>query len=127
MNIVLGIIAGLLGLLVGAVINALADDLPGEDIPDDLPDEKTAADQSDDTIQLHLPHYPDGLPRRPVAWLGILAFLLGQRKSPGGAKLSWRHPLTEIVTALLFAYVAVAYPFSASSLFWMGNLAILVL
>jgi leader peptidase (prepilin peptidase) / N-methyltransferase len=127
MNITLGIIAALVGLLGGGIINALADDLPGEDIPDDLPDEGTAADQPDDKIQLRPPHYPDGAPRRPIAWLGVLAFLMGQRRSPGGAKLSWRHPITEIVTALLFAYVAVAYPFSASSLFWMGNLAILVL
>ncbi len=103
------IIAGLIGLLVGAVINALADDLPDEE------------------IHLRLPHYPDGAPRKPIAWLGTLAFLLGQRQSPDGAKLSWRHPITEIVTALLFAYVAAAFPPSIQTVFWMGNLAILVL
>ncbi len=109
MNIPLAIIAGIVGLLVGGIINALADDLPPEE------------------IRLRTPHYPDGMPRPPVAWLGVLAFLLGRRQSPGGAKLTWRHPLTEIVTALLFAYVALAFPFSIRSVFWMGNLAILAL
>src|SRR5262245_44785373 len=109
MNIALVIIAGVIGFLVGGIINALADDLPVEE------------------ITLRPPHYPDGTARPRAAWLGTLAFLLGKRTSPGGAKLSGRHTITEIVTALLFAYVAVAFPFSVRSVFWMGYLAILVL
>jgi leader peptidase (prepilin peptidase) / N-methyltransferase len=109
MNVLLGIVFGVVGLLVGAIINALADDLPLEDSP------------------VRLPHYPDGTPRLPITWVGTLAFLMRMRTSPGGAKLSWRHPITEIVTAALFIYIAVSYPFSARSLVYMGNLAILIL
>ncbi len=108
MNIPLMIVAALAGLLVGGIVNVLADDLPN-------------------TLRVRLPRYPDGAPRPPLAWLGTLAFLFGLRISPGGAKLSWRYPLTEIVTAILFVYVAAAYPFSIRTLFWMGNLAILIL
>jgi prepilin signal peptidase PulO-like enzyme (type II secretory pathway) len=76
------LIVGLIGLLIGGVSNALADDLPLYRFP-------------------RLPHYPDSTPRPLTAWLGITAFLLGKRVSPGGAALSWRYPLTEIATALL--------------------------
>lgn len=103
------ILSAIAGLLIGGVINALSDDLPPEE------------------IELKLPHYPDGTPREPIAWLGILAFLLGKRTSPTGSKLSWRHPLTEIVTAALFAYVVATYGFSGRSLYFMGNIAILML
>jgi prepilin signal peptidase PulO-like enzyme (type II secretory pathway) len=72
---------GLIGLLAGGVSNALADDLPLYRFP-------------------RLPHYPDGDPRPVSAWLGVMAFLLGQRESPGGARLTWRYPLTEIATSL---------------------------
>jgi len=108
MNIPLILVTAVAGVLVGGIINWLADDLP-------------------DTVRVRLPHYPDGSPRQLLAWLGILAFLFRLRTSPDGAKLSWRHPITEIVTAILFAYVATAYPFSIRLLFWMGNLAILIL
>jgi prepilin signal peptidase PulO-like enzyme (type II secretory pathway) len=76
------LIIGLIGILTGGISNVLADDLP-----------KRHA--------LLLPHYPDGTPRPVSAWLGISAFLFGQRTSPGGASLSWRYPLTEVVTAVL--------------------------
>lgn len=76
------ILVGLIGLLSGGIVNVLADTLPHRQQPT-------------------WPRYPDGT-RRPVsAWLGVLAFLTGQRASPSGARLSWRHPLTEIGTALL--------------------------
>ena len=71
------------GILAGGVANALADDLPQRRNP-------------------RLPRYPDDTPRPFIAWLGILAFLLGKRASPGGAKLSWRHPIAELSTAGLF-------------------------
>jgi prepilin signal peptidase PulO-like enzyme (type II secretory pathway) len=74
------IIVGAIGLLAGGVSNALADDLPYYRFP-------------------RLPRYPDATPRPMSAWLGITAFALGQRESPGGARLSWRYPLTEIATA----------------------------
>lgn len=70
-----------IGILLGGVINVLADDLPHDRRP-------------------RLPRYPDDTPRPLPAWLGLSAFLLGKRTSPNGAKLSWRHPLTEVFTAL---------------------------
>ncbi len=74
------ILMGLLGIFTGGIINALADDLPRRQ-------------------NLRFPHYPDGTPRPLSAWLGITAFLTGQRTSPAGARLSWRYPLAEIATA----------------------------
>jgi prepilin signal peptidase PulO-like enzyme (type II secretory pathway) len=76
------VIIALIGILTGGVVNALADDLPYHRWP-------------------KLPRYPDGTLRPVTAWLGITAFLLGQRTSAHGSKLSWRHPLTEIATAAL--------------------------
>ena len=63
--IILG--AALLGILVGSVLNVLADDLPMRRTPSQ-------------------PHYPDGTLRAPSAWLGITAFLTGQREPPPGAE-----------------------------------------
>lgn len=89
------IVVALIGILSGGVINVLADDIP-PDIP---------ANPDEDYVPRYgrpkLPHYPDGTPRPPVAWLGITAFLLSRRSSANGAKLSWRHPLVEFGTALL--------------------------
>lgn len=73
------LIVALIGLIAGIINNALADDLPHYRAP-------------------QLPRYPDDTPRPVVAWSGIIAFLTNQRTSPGGAKLSWRYPLTEIGT-----------------------------
>jgi leader peptidase (prepilin peptidase) / N-methyltransferase len=108
------ILVGLIGLLAGGVINVLADDLPHRRNPG-------------------RPHYPDGTPRPVPAWLGITAFLLGQRTSPGGAKLSWRHPITEVLTVLAMMLVIIAtndgQP-DASGLqliFWLAYMAIFVL
>lgn len=83
------LIAGLVGLLVGGLINALADDLPRYRRP-------------------RLPHYPDGTLRPLIAWWGITAFLTGSRTSPNGVKLSWRYPLTEILTAVLMMLTVLA-------------------
>ena len=103
----------LAGILVGGVLNALADDLPKHERP-------------------KAPHYPDGAPRPPSAWLGLTAFLLGQRRSPGGAALGWRHPLTELATAAMFviAYLATRDNGGMTDLqlvFWLGYMAIFVL
>lgn len=101
-------IAALAGLLVGGVINLLADDLPNN-------------------APVRLPHYADGTPRPPIAWLGLLAFVTGKRAGADGKAMSWRYPLTEAATALLFAQTAAEYGFSGMSIFWMSILAILVL
>lgn len=74
------------GLLAGVLVNVLADDLPHYRRP-------------------RAPRYPDGAPRPPVAWSGLLAFLTGKRASPGGARLSWRWPLAELATAALLVIV----------------------
>jgi len=67
MEILISFGAALLGILVGGVLNVLADDLPMRRTPS-------------------RPHYPDGTPRAPSAWLGIIAFLTGQREPPPGAE-----------------------------------------
>jgi len=66
MDVVIAIAAGVLGVLVGGLINVLADDLPRRQNPQP-------------------PHYPDGTPRPASAWLGITAFLTGEREAPEGA------------------------------------------
>jgi leader peptidase (prepilin peptidase)/N-methyltransferase len=110
MDIVIALIAGLVGLLVGGLINALADDLPARQNP-------------------RLPHYPDGTPRPPVVWLGVVAFMTGRRASPGKtpACLSWRHPITEIVTALAFFGLALGFKGEPNLPVWFIYLAILLL
>jgi len=67
MELLLALGAALLGVLLGGVLNVLADDLPMRRAPS-------------------LPHYPDGTLRAPSAWLGIGAFLTGQREPPPGAE-----------------------------------------
>ncbi|MBE0690635.1 MAG: prepilin peptidase [Anaerolineae bacterium] len=79
----------IIGLLVGAAINWLADYLPNHQMPG-------------------TPRYPDDEARPPAAWMGLTAFLLSKRASSGGAKLSWRHPLIEIVTAVALTLTVVA-------------------
>jgi prepilin signal peptidase PulO-like enzyme (type II secretory pathway) len=107
------LIVSLIGILSGGVINVLSDDLPHR-------------------RRIRTPRYPDGTPRAPIAWLGITAFLFGKRASPNGIRLSWRHPATEIGTALLM----VAALFSLTDdptmetvqfAFWLVYLAIFML
>jgi leader peptidase (prepilin peptidase)/N-methyltransferase len=126
MQILIALAAGLIGIFVGGVINALADDLPARETP-------------------RLPHYPDGTPRPPSAWLGLSAFLTGQREStgtppadsgapsqdvtpsPAPARLSWRHPITEIVNAIGFIVLAVGYDHEPQVWAWFIYVAILLL
>lgn len=104
----------LVGLVTGGIVNALADDLPHYRRP-------------------QLPRYPDQTPRPPSAWLGITAFVLGKRQSPGGISLSWRYPLAEVAcVALMLVTFAVknANPDKVSDLqfgFWLVYMAIFVL
>jgi prepilin signal peptidase PulO-like enzyme (type II secretory pathway) len=107
------ILVAVIGIVAGAIINALADDLPHHRRP-------------------RLPQYPDGEARSIAAWLGITAFLTGQRASSGGARLSWRYPLTELMTALcmlLALAVKNADPdvSDAQLIFWLIYMAIFVL
>lgn len=107
------LLAALAGILAGGVVNALADDLPKR-------------------RPVRLPHYPDDLSRPVSAWLGLTAFLLGQRTSPNGARLSWRYPLTELLTAglmVLTVYVSqIRTDVSAlQTVFWCLYMAAMVL
>jgi prepilin signal peptidase PulO-like enzyme (type II secretory pathway) len=107
------LIIAVIGLIAGGIINALADDLPFHRPP-------------------KLPHYPDGTPRPLIAWSGITAFLLGQRKSLSGSKLTWRYPLTEITTivAMLVTYSVKHDVSDVSSLqliFWLAYMPVFVL
>lgn len=108
------ILVGIIGLLAGGLVNVLADDLPQRKNPT-------------------LPHYPDGTQRSPATWLGLTAFLMGKRTSPNGAKLSWRHPIAEMLTAALMVLVVArtnAGMPEATGLqvvFWLAYMAIFVL
>lgn len=134
MNVVLALIAGVIGVLMGGVMNMLADDLPHR-------------------LRVQAPHYPDGTPRPRPAWLGIGAFLTGQRVSPAPAplpeplpeagvesapaaappvprppaRLGWRHPLVEIVTGLAFMGLVLGYPHERNLWAWFVYVFVLLL
>lgn len=118
MDAVLIIIVALIGILAGGLVNTLADDLP--------------PDRDGVRHNLRRPRYPDGTLRPPIAWLGLTAFIFGKRSSPDGARLSWRYPLTELLTSglmVLCVFVALGIPeFSPLKLvFWLIFMAIYVL
>ena len=96
------------GLLIGAIINWLADALPTRKA-------------------LGVPKYADGSARPPIAWSGLFAWSSGHRRSASGSTLSWRHPVVELGLSAIYIYIALAYPVSARSLVWLGNVAILML
>lgn len=133
MLILQAIIAAIIGLFVGGVLNVLADDLPYRRNPS-------------------LPTYNNGTERPVTAWLGITAFLLGQReptvKHPNKKRrrihrdselLSWRHPITEVATAILLFLTVIAFAnipstaelsppvYTAQLIFYLAYVAILVL
>ena len=108
MNVIEALLVGVVGVLAGAVVNVLADDLPNRE-------------------PVRLPHYPDGAPRPPAAWLGISAFLTGHRASPDGAKLSWRHPLVEVSLGIIYALIALGFPLDAQTAFYLLILAVMML
>jgi prepilin signal peptidase PulO-like enzyme (type II secretory pathway) len=107
------LLVAIIGLIAGGIINVLSDDLPDYRWP-------------------RSPRYPDGTPRPPSAWLGITAFLLGQRTSPAGSKLSWRYPLAEVATIIgMIVTVAVKQSVPDVSdtqlVFWLFYIAVFVL
>lgn len=118
MQIIVAVLAGVIGILIGGVINVLADDLPARRSP-------------------QRPQYPDGTPRPPSAWLGILAFATNQRESratsptPAGltspARLSWRHPLVEIIMGIAYTALVLAYDGDVRLWAYFGYVAILLL
>lgn len=129
------LIAIIVGIFVGGIVNALADELPYRTFftkSIKLPDEPTKEEikeyaRFNDLLAQrnkrgYLPVYPDGTPRPISTWLGLSAFALGKRlpdtPQPDAVRsrehrapdmtLSWRHPLTELVTALFFALAVIA-------------------
>ncbi|MEM9954214.1 MAG: A24 family peptidase [Chloroflexota bacterium] len=128
------IVASIIGLFVGAVLNVLADELPYRTFfrkqvtpPRDAPEEELAEYVEFNRLLLlrnkreYTPVYPDGTPRPIDTWLGISAFIQGKRlpetpqpdevrsrghREDDGWTLSWRHPLTEIMTAVFFGLAA---------------------
>lgn len=107
------ILIAVLGIIAGGVINALADDLPLRK-------------------PLSSPHYPDGTPRPLTAWLGVTAFLLGQRQAPSGSSLTWRYPVVEIATTLgmILTYIVKVNDPKTDSLqlaYWLAYIAIFAL
>jgi leader peptidase (prepilin peptidase)/N-methyltransferase len=52
-------------------------------------------------------------PRAPMQWVGVLAYLLGQSKCRQcNQRLSWRWPLIEILSVILFTYLYSLFDFS---------------
>ena len=87
----------LLGLLVGAILNHAANVLPARQPLMQSPRCSSC-----------------GREHSPLEWIALLALLLGRRRCPAcGKALSWRAPLVEIGTALLFAYLWSRYGPSA--------------
>lgn len=114
MEAVIVLFIALIGILAGGLVNALADDLP--------------PDRQGQRHSLRRPHYPDGTPRPPIAWLGLLAYLTGHHTSPGGARLSLRHPLTELLVSglMVLTYFATRERPEVSTLqllFWLFYMA----
>jgi prepilin signal peptidase PulO-like enzyme (type II secretory pathway) len=113
------LLIALIGLIVGVIINMLADDLPHYRVP-------------------RQPHYADDTPRPPIAWSGIVAFATGRRQSAKQESvwLSWRYPITELGTALLFVLTlsrintinSVEYTVNGlQTAFWLFYVAVFVL
>lgn len=121
MTVILAFLAAVVGLLIGVIINALADDLPQYAFQDDPALPK----------QLRLPHYPDGQPRPLLAWSGLMAFLTRQRSPAGDEtfynRLSWRHPVVEVVMAVLYGGIAWGFHEESRLGVWFIFLAILML
>lgn len=90
MSAIVYLVVTLIGFLAGGLVNALADDLP-----------KRRALQWP-------PRYADGSPRPITAWLGLTAFAFGQRAGADGRRLTWRYPLTELLTGGLMLLTLVA-------------------
>ncbi|MGJ3240485.1 MAG: prepilin peptidase [Anaerolineae bacterium] len=129
-------IASIIGLFVGMIVNILADELPYRTFftqsiqpPSDATKDELAEYAKFNALLAqrnrrgYYPVYPDGTPRPPSAWMGVLAFALGKRlpehpqpdevrsrghREAAGWTLSWRHPLTEIMTAILFGIAVYA-------------------
>jgi leader peptidase (prepilin peptidase)/N-methyltransferase len=107
-NLLFGAIAIPVGILLGGLVNWLADELPHH-------------------LSLSAPKYPDGAPRPRSAWFGLSAYLSGSHLAAGGSRLGRRYPLVELGMAVLFGYIALAYPVGARSLFWMIHVFTLML
>jgi len=142
LDVLIYILIGLAGLLAGGVVNLYADDLPKLSSAryqryreQGLPRFGWLGALWDDfkvLARVSAPHYPDGAPRPLLAWLGLTAFLFGKRASPNGAKLSWRHPLTELLVMalmLMTVNIAIIYPtFPLVRLaFWLAFMVIFAL
>jgi prepilin signal peptidase PulO-like enzyme (type II secretory pathway) len=128
LTFVLGLV---LGFLAGVLINAFADALPRLRRP-------------------ALPTYSDGSARPLPEWSGIIAYFSGGRKKYDGTppepvmveqpdgtmvemykvpphRITIRHPLVEIGTALFFAFVAVNWSGDPRLPIWFLYLTILIL
>ena len=101
----------LLGLVVGAFINLCADQLPRS------------------RRLTRTPFCPYCHQPRPWwAWIGTVAYLAFRPNCRQcGAPISWRHPITEVATALLFAFIWQRYGLTVYLLLYSVYSAILVL
>jgi leader peptidase (prepilin peptidase)/N-methyltransferase len=101
----------LLGLLVGAFINLCADQLPRQRRLSRTP---------------FCPYCSQSRP--PWAWIGTVAYLAFKPNCRQcGAPISWRHPITELATALVFAFIWQRYGLAIQGLLYSVYSAILIL
>jgi leader peptidase (prepilin peptidase)/N-methyltransferase len=100
----------IVGLLVGGVLSALADTMPQK-------------------APLRLPHCTHcDVQRRPAAWLTTVGYALAQRRCAScGAPWPLRGVLTELATALAFAYLFSRYGLTGHMLLLSAYMAILIL
>ncbi len=120
-------LAVLIGWPAGILVNLLADYLPAR-----RKAQWAAAEGRETPIITWQPKYSDGTPRPIIAWSGILAFVTGKRLAPTGGKLSWRHPITELLTMLFMglALGAAAQGNDVSAIqtiFWLAYMVIFML
>jgi len=105
------LVCALLGLLVGAFINLCADQLPRRR-------RLSGAPSCPYCTQL----------RPPRAWISTIAYLAFKPNCRQcGAPISWRHPITELATALLFAFIWQRYGLTIYLLLYSLYSAILIL
>ncbi len=135
MDIIVALLLALVGIFAGALVNALADYLPPPhpatslrmNSTSDAPEGSQPETGNTGPGSVFHPHYPDGTLRPPLAWLGLLAFITGRRRSPAGAALSWRHPITELVLGISYALLILGWGVSLQTIFTLAFLAIFAL
>ncbi len=119
----LSLIAILLGWLVGVLINHAANVLPLRESLFQIPFCRRRLDSHSGEfistarkdVESETPLNPEycHVPRHPLAWSALLAYLTGHQICPScGRSIGPRLLLVEVVTAILFVFLSYQYPLS---------------